>query len=595
MFRDFHFESILWLWGALLIPMVWLLYALLYRKRNSTYHLDDFIDEHLLPHLVLNKDAVNQSIWKSILLWSVLWALLMMALAGPRWDFAEIEVYKSDQSLVILLDLSQSMDAEDEKPSRIARAKQEIEDILHYAQGVRIALIVFAADPHMINPLTDDMESIRHLLPSLETDLIYIQGSRLSPAFDMAYRMLSSEPGNNKSILVMSDGGFEDASAIATARKLASSGIIIHTMGLGSLDGAPVKDSKNNFIKKNGSMIISRLEDDKLKAVSRTGGGQYLKAEYHDRDSRTILDQLALRAEAEQVMQSTTRHWEEQFYLLILPVLAMFLFWFRKGFVFPAILLFLCMPVEHTHAEVLDYFINNPQKGKNALERGDYNTAIQKFKDPYRQGVVHYNAGNFLEAEEAFKKSFRPEIAEDATYNLGNALARQQKYNEAIQVWESLLEQNPDHKKARHNLEIVKKLLEQQQQDQSQGDDQENKNGNKQDQGNSDPSDQNNKTEQPEDGHQDNQGGENSENQESSEQEGSEAKTSEEDRIKEQQKNMDSGSTEQLEENRSQRTQQDIDADQWLNRITNDPESFLKNQFYIESRQRGTKEGSDPW
>lgn len=626
-FNEFHFENAIWLWGIMMVPAVWLLYGLFHRGHGNIQQLKGFIDEHLLPHLVLNKNVTHRSIWKSLLLWSVLWMLLMTALAGPRWDYKEVDVFKADQSLVILLDLSQSMDAEDEKPSRIARAKQEIEDLLRRAQGVKIALIAFAADPHMINPLTDDMEAIRHLLPSLYTDLVYVQGSRLSPAFEMASHMLASEPGNNKSILVITDGGFEDASTITTARKLASKSIVIHTMGIGSTEGAPVKDAKGNFIKQNGALVISKLEAEKLKEVSKAGGGHYIKAHYSDRDSRVVLDQLAARAEAEQAKKHTARHWEERFYLLLLPMMAILLFWFRKGFVFPAVLLLLCLPAEHANAaEIGNYFRNDQQLGTYALERGDYDTATQKFKDPYRQGVAHYRSGNFAEAEKTFRQSSRPEVSKDAAYNLGNALAKQQKYDEAIETYESLLEQYPDHEKAKHNLEIVKKLREQQQRQdgqdqnqQSQSQDNDDNNQESQNKNSDNASNDENQSDGKQDEEQSSKEGDgtqdhpqDSDDQAANEQEGADTGASEEEQLGQQEENAVQGKEEQQQpeaakndamsqvgedqaDEKSVKTQQDIDADQWLNRVTNDPKLFLKNQFYIESKRKGTKEGSNPW
>ena len=292
-----------------------------------------------MPHLLLRGKAISRPIWKPLLIWSILWTLLMGAMAGPRWDFKEVEVFKPDQNLVILLDLSQSMNGEDEKPSRIARAKQEVEDILRHARGAKIAVIAFAADPHVINPLTDDMEAIMHLLPSLDTDLVYAQGSRLSPALDLASRMLTQEDGGSSALLVITDGGIEDAAAIAKARQLAAKGIVTHTMGVGSREGAPVKNAGGSFIRKNGNIVISRLNAEKLKEIAEAGGGKYLKANYSGEDSRLVLDQLAASAKAVEEKQHKAHHWEERFYLLLLPAAAILLGWFRRGFVFPIILL----------------------------------------------------------------------------------------------------------------------------------------------------------------------------------------------------------------------------------------------------------------
>lgn len=628
--NHFHFESPLWFWGLLVIPIMVILNILFCRFSLPKDRLEKFIDKNLIPHLLVNDVKRQQNLWKSLLVWSVLWTFLIGALAGPRWDYLERETFTPDQNLVILLDLSQSMDVKDVKPSRLIRARQKIEDITKLAQGLKVSLIAFAADPHMITPLTDDMETIRHLLPSLETDLVFIQGSQLSPALTMALRMLDVAPSYNKSVLILSDGGFEDAEAIATAHALAQKGINIYTMGIGTEEGVPLQDSEGNFIKKQEKVIISKLETAKLREISTVGNGLYLEADYSDEPLHTMLNQIQERAKVEKNSRQIIRQWEDRFYLLIFPVMAILLFWFRKGFVFFIVAVLVCLQAQQVSAvELREYFKNNLELGKEALDRGDYPTALQKFTDPYQLGVTHYKAGNFLEAERFFRESTRPEIANRATYNLGNTLAKQQKLEEAVVAYEKVLEKNPDHADAKHNLEIVKKLLEQQKQQnnqQEQNDSQDKKNDqNNQSQHNSELKDQQSQRDQNEDHVQDpqkqtDQGKENSdkasEQQQESKQQPEENETNHQETPSQQTEDTkekpadereskehsetvhsETESTDSLNtpDNKTTRTQQDHEADQWLNRMVSDPKSFLKNKFYIESQQNGTKEVIQPW
>lgn len=646
-FNYFHFENPFWLWGVLVIPIIWGLYKLLYRHGKAFQCLGTFIDAALLPHLLVAKEKGQRSLWKSLSLWSVLWILLMGALAGPRWNYRDIETFMPDQSLIILLDVSKSMDTEDIKPSRLGRARQKIEDILHLAQGVKIGLIAFAADPHMISPLTDDKETICHFLPSLTTDMVFVQGSKLLPALTMASHVLEAGQGNNKSILIISDGGFEDKSAIAMAHELAQKGIAIHTMGMGTEDGGPIRDSSGNFIKKQGNMVISKLETDKLRELSQVGKGLYLQAHYVDDDILALLNQIKARAKAEENVRHKIRHWKEHFYLLIFPLMVVLLFWFRRGFVFPILLFSLGLSIQQAHAlELQNYFKNSQQIGKEAFERGEYDIATQKFTDPYRQGVAQYKAGNFAEAENLFRQSARPEIANEAAYNLGNALAKQRKLEEAVAAYEKVLEKNPNNTKAKHNLEIVKKLLEKEKQEKEdqQKDSQHNKDNDKENQGDQNKNDStskaqqeskaqkkenNNKTSEDNPDKQPDKKG--AESQEKSEQQRKEKNKGSSENIPEKQSDKTEAQPSQQEKEQKageeeqdtkeppkediserdipqsqdeqkgsvkrkrEKTQQDRDADEWLNRINNDPKSFLKNQFYIESRRNKTNEGVDPW
>jgi Ca-activated chloride channel homolog len=563
-----HFSEPLWLCLVLVIPIVWLAYFFFYLQHTPEHRLDKFIDSHLLPYLLINQTEKKASLWKSLLLWSVVWSCLTLALAGPRWTFREIETFSKDQSLVILLDLSESMNATDTKPSRLVRAKQKIEDLLRASNGVKIGLIAFAADPHMITPLTEDKDTIRHLLPTLQTDLVYVQGSRLSSAFEMALTLLNSEPGHNKSLLVVSDGGFEDASAMTTAKNLAEKGIVIHTMGVGTLEGAPLQDLKGKIIKKNGSPLLSRLEKDTLNEISRIGKGHYLEAHYSTQNENIIFKELEQRAVAAVEAGKKSRLWDERFYFLIFPAIPIILWWFRKGALFGLtfLLLFTPLAIQLEAAELRDYFKNSEQRGEEALDHGDYETAIHTFQDGYRKGVAYYRAGHFEEAEKMFRESSRAEVASSAAYNLGNALVQQQKLKEAVAAYEDVLKKWPDHTKAKDNLELVKKMLEQQEQDPPPPDDQ-NKN-----------KDENNSNEQ-ESSQKDDE-----ENNGDTEKENSDPKE-DPSKAKEQKKHEAGAAKSQEEQN----------ADAWLNQISNDPKKFMQNKFYIESKRNGTKEGIDPW
>jgi Ca-activated chloride channel homolog len=514
-----EFSRPLWLWALLALPLILGLYFLYYRKELPFHQLEKFIDKHLIPYLILSGEKKKKRMWISLLAWSCVWSCLVVALAGPRWDFREIATFTRDQSLAILLDLSESMNAQDISPSRLLRAKQKIEDLLNMSQGTGVGLIAFAADPHMISPMTEDKETIRHLLPSLSTDLVYVQGSKLAPALEMGAAMLSNEPGNNKAIAIISDGGFEDISgALLIAKKLAEKGIVLYTIGVGSLEGGILK------VKKNGSPVLSKLEKEKFREISKMGHGRYFDAD-HSGQEALIFEDLEKRSDAQQEAQKTTRFWEESFYLFLLPALPFFLLWYRRGWIF-ALLLFI-------PASSQAFFYNEEQKAGQAYEQGDYEAAAQAFQDPYRKGVAHYRIGDYQKAEEMFRSSARPEAACSASYNLGNALALQNKLQEAMTAYEKVLEKWPDHKEAKENLELVKKMLEEQQQEENQ-----------------------------------------------------------EEQKQEEQKQEEQN---QEQEKAEPRSQEDLDADLWLDQIKDDPQSFLKNKFYLESKKNGTKEEVDPW
>jgi len=611
---ELHFVQPLWLWMLIAIPLVWALFLLYYRGQQSLHQLEKFIDKHLIPYLLLGSQKKKGRLWTHLLLWSFVWGCLAVAMAGPRWNFREIDTFSRDQSLAILLDLSESMNAKDISPSRLGRAKQKIEDLLNISKGVKFGLIAFAADPHMIAPITEDKETIRHLLSSLDTDLVYVQGSKLTPALEMAATMLESEPGENKAIVVISDGGFHDASAIHTAKRLAEKGIVLYSIGVGSLEGAPIKDKNGAIIKKNGSPIISKLEKEKFLEISKIGNGRYLDAD-HSGQEALIFDDLEKRSNVQQETHKTQRFWEEHFYLFLLPVLPFFLWWYRKGYIF-ALFLFVINPT-YSQASVSSYFYNAEQQAKQSFDCGEYETASQEFQDPYRKGVAHYRLEDYAAAEQMFRQSTRPEVACSASYNLGNALVKQNKLKNAIAAYEDVLKKWPDHKQAKDNLELVKKMLEEQQQQQQQDKQQQkqekDEQNKEQDQKQSDQ--QNNRQNEPQQNQNDNSEKKKDTADQSEEQPQKDSTDAEENTGEPQKENKPESSqdpTKEFEQNekeakqeqqqasipesdKEERSQTDLDADLWLNQIKSDPKTFLKNKFYIESKKNRTKEEVDPW
>ncbi len=593
----FHFASPFWLWGVVILPALWFIYALFYKPHNSAYNkLKDFADPHLLPHLLENNEgqkSQKRDIWRSLLLWSLIWAGAILAMAGPRWDYTQVEAFAPARSLIMVLDLSRSMDAQDIKPSRLVRARQEIEDILRLGDGVKFGLVAFDATTHMITPLSDDVQTMKQLLPSLTTEIVYTQGANLSHALEMAGGMLDSAQGEEKHILILSDGEFDDSdTAILRAeKKLRGKGVQIHTMGLGTAQGAPIPDGKKGLVKDSGVAVISKLKEARLRRIAHDGGGMYMKASYLDHDVKALLLRVQTLGAAEKEAQKTTQFWEEHFYIFLLPVALLILPWFRRGAVFPVLVAMIMMmqPSSAQAFEWKDLFLNKAQQGKRAVQEQKFDQATQTFDDPYRKGVAQYKAGDYGAATQSFDKAKRDNIQNNARYNLGNAQLMNGKIKEAIEDYEALLRDNPDHEDARHNLEIAKKFLDQQKDKGGKESENQDQQGSPQkgDQGeegkDSDKNDEKQKRKDKEKSGE--QGYKDSLEKEAPE---DKSKASKEEQQEETQNEPAGGQS-------KPRTQKDINADQWLNRAKSNPEEFLKNKFYIESQRAGVKEGAKPW
>lgn len=661
----FQFAHGPWLWGLLALPVIWMLFVLFYRGGKSTQDkLKEFADPHLLPHLLEDVDHEKEKTakpWRAVLSWSLIWGLCILALAGPRWNYTQVKAFSPANYLVFVLDMSLSMDAQDIEPSRLARAKEEIEDLLDAGTGVKFSLITFDATAHMITPLTDDTETLRRLLPSLTSGIVYKQGAALAPALEMAAGMLSDIPGENKHVLILSDGGFDssDADIYRATRDLIKTGAKLDGLGFGTLQGAPIPGGGAGFLKdKNGQTVISHLDEKRFRQIVDDGGGIYQRASYLSDDTNAILAQIKTLGAAAEKEQKTTIFWDEKFYIFLIPILLIFLPWLRRNASFPVLLAAFIIAQNSTPAYAFDWkdmFLNKQQQAAREIKEQKYDEAVNKFDDPYQKGVAQYRAGDYKAAAQSFGQSGRPEIQDRARYNLGNAQLMSGQIKDAIKTYEDLLKKSPDNEDAKHNLEIAKKLLEQQKQQQQNSQQNQNHEQKKQNNGQSGNTGQqgdqknNNHQKEGQNAQQGQQSGSNNDDQRNRKQAESEKsnKQSEEQKSKQEeqsestgerdksdQEQQDSGHKSQSvkEENGNEqnkrdndmgqnqfepqdqsnrnpinsqngqtqtrgrpRTQKDINADQWLERMESRPEQFLKNKFYIESKRAGAQQGEKPW
>ncbi len=586
----FHFAQSGWLWGLIAIPSMLLLYAL-FQKAEVSALLERFADRHLLPHLVRNQTVAPTRLRRPLLLWSGAWALGVLAMAGPRWGYTDERAYEPARDLVIVLDLAQSMNATDVEPSRIARARQEIEDLLDMSHNDSIGLVAYAAVPHMVTPLTDDFRTIQNLLPELDTSLVTVQGDRLKPALQMAASMLKDDVGDGKSILVIGDGGFEENDIADLVQ--AADHATIYTMGIG--------------------LPASGLRADRLQALATAGHGLYVEANYTDSDTTAILNHMGTANVRAQAAAKGVRVWEERFYIPVLALAFLLLPFFRKGATFPIILLMGAMAFSPGSAKadtVADWFRNRNQQAESAYDNGDYKGAMAKFDTPYQRGVVAYRAKQYERAESLFKAAATRKARLNAFYDLGNAQLMQDEVEDAIGSYKAALKLQPDDVATQHNLAIALKLLAQEQQKQ----------------------DQQNQKNQPSQNKGNKSGGEKSRQGGSQDQRRGAQKTTQAAKPGSQQNGQRGGDPKSAQQGKQQqsgqgnaqqraapsaasrppqeqpggnpqygaavraapRTQRDVDADQWLTRVQTDPGSFLRNQFKIEDEEAAAKQGASP-
>ncbi|MEL0068602.1 MAG: VWA domain-containing protein, partial [Gammaproteobacteria bacterium] len=263
---EFHFLRPYWLLG--LIPLAVLVFSL-WRNQKSANAWGQMIDEHLLKHLLIAQQKVNKA--KIHNGWFVLSALLaIVALAGPTFEKRPLPVFETELSKVVILDLSLSMNATDIKPSRLARAKFKINDILTATKEGQIALIVYAGDAFVISPLTTDAKTIATLVPPLAPELMPVLGSEPFKAFELASELFANAGVFSGQIIWITDG-LDDDDYRETQAFMAQTSHQISILAVGTSEGSPIPlaDGQGFLKNSNGEIVVPSLNYAVLQSLAQ--------------------------------------------------------------------------------------------------------------------------------------------------------------------------------------------------------------------------------------------------------------------------------------------------------------------------------------
>jgi Ca-activated chloride channel family protein len=323
-FSNFHLLRPMWLWA--LIPAVGL-WVLMLLEQSSAWRWRAVIAPHLLGHLVRHP---RRRPWTRPTLFALpCFVIIILALTGPTWERQKTPFVQDEASLVVALDLSQSMDAIDVQPTRLQRAQQKIRDLLVLRPGARTGLIAYAGSSHMVLPLTDDAKVIEMYLVSLETGLMPVAGKNPEKALKLAEEMLAKEttPGT---ILFVTDGLAEKYSAAFAEHKKASPHQVL-VLAVGTSKGGPVRLGKEGFLKDaRGQRVISALDRKGLEALERQAGIYVLGTTLDDRDVEKLIRRVNTHLKSVQAVDERIP-WEDYGYYLVFSAVPLALLWFRKG------------------------------------------------------------------------------------------------------------------------------------------------------------------------------------------------------------------------------------------------------------------------
>lgn len=612
-FADFHFLRPAWLW---LLPAILLAGLLLAKHRFTAPALENLIDSDLLPHLMQGSDQNHRRLF--YLLTAALMALTVI-LAGPTWKKLPAPVFSNQDALVILIDLSPSMRAEDLKPDRLTRARMKTLDLLNARKDGLTALVAYSGEAHVVTPLTEDTETIANLLPALAPEMMPVPGSNPEMATQVALRLLQDSGHTSGNLLFVTDDIAPEA--IRDISRQVPTGVRVSAIAVATKDGAPIPVGRGGFAKEqDGSIVVAKYSPQDLRKLTSAHNGVYREISIDDSDIEAVLDTMSDVSEAK-ASEREFDQWHESgptILLFLLPLLAIA---FRRGWLITLVAVPMLLPQPSLAQDWSSLWKNKDQQAAELLESEKPAEAAEKFQRKDWKATAKYRAGEYAEAESGFA---------DNPYNLGNTLTQQGQYDQAIDSYDAALARNPDDADAAHNREIAQKLKElqeqQSQQSQQQGDDSEQTDSDQQQDQQQDQDQDQQENQQQEDQSQDQQQDQNQpqQNQQSGqqpqtdEQQGNEQEQEqqqqpgqpapEEEQPADEQKQQAAGEQQESEDQQDQQQDQagqlddsDLDPDeqqrleQWLREVPDDPSGLLRAKFKYESRKRRQELRTGQW
>jgi Ca-activated chloride channel family protein len=605
-FSQFHLLRPLWL--LTLIPAL-ILFILLLKRRLASARWNGIIDKSLMPH-VLDQMPSEQSRWP---LWFILfaWVFSSIALSGPTWEQLPQPVQKKNNALVIVLDMSLSMAAQDVSPDRATRARQKVIDILKQRNEGLTALVVYAGDAYTVTPLTDDADTIINLVPALSPFIMPAMGSRPDKALALADKLIRDAGLTRAQFLLMTDGiQTKDISRIA--KVLGDKKQQLSILTLGTEEGAPIAMQEGGFKRDSqGNIVLPKLELESIKQLAADLNIRWHQMSFDDTDWHYLLNINSLTAKAldnaadqKNVTDETTLArqfdlWADQGYWLILIIIIIAALSYRRGWLLSLALLITLQP-KTSYADLWDDAWQTRDQQAQQIFEQDPAKAAEMFEDPNWKASSFYRAKDYQQAAESFSVDIDASDTEQAEshFNRGNALAHAGELEKALKAYEQALNLNNDFSDAEFNKAVVEKLLEEQEQQdsdekQDSNEQQDSDKDQDSDQQDSDSKDSEQKDSQEKDSEQ--QDSEKNDAEENNEEESkSEQEKKAKEKLENQAKQEQQANQTEAEDDLTREEKQALE--QWLNRIPDDPGGLLKRKFLYQYKQRDQQdEGEVSW
>lgn len=472
MIQPFQYIQLLWL--LLLVPILVGVFFYAKGKKNAAFRRMG--DPELVKELTANYKP--SSFPKKFFLSLAAMALILLSIANLRTETGTQQIKRNGIDVMIAIDVSNSMLAQDIQPNRLERAKQLLNRLIDKMGDNRVGLVVFAGKAYLQMPLTADHSAAKMYLSAATPQAVPTQGTMIGDALKMCYASFNAKEKKYKAVVLISDGEDHDEAAVKIAGQMAEEGVVINTVGIGSPEGATITDPATNQLKKDeqGNTVITKLNEQALADIATEGNGVYMRYTNTDAVVSELYGQLST-LDRRSVTDNSLINYKSWFqYLLGAALLFLLLELFiseikklpRRKLKIAASVLFICSSFSasaQTDKETI-------KKGNDAYKKNDYESAIQNYDAAVKKNAANataqYNLGNALykkdkkeDALTAYDKAeaamAKPVDKSRALYNKGVVQQNDKKQEECILTYKNALKLDPNNVSARHNLQIALK------------------------------------------------------------------------------------------------------------------------------------------
>ena len=490
----FRFEDPIYLYLLAILPVIVLLrWLLVMRQRRKLHKAGDIgLIMGLMPDV--SKWRAQFKFWLII----AALAILTLMLARPQMGTRISNEKRVGIEMIIAMDISNSMRAQDVEPSRLDRSKMMVENLVDKFTNDKIGLIVFAGDAFVQLPITADYVSAKMFLQSIDPSMMTTQGTDIASAINMAMSSFTQEEGIGKAIIVITDGEDHEGGALEAAKAAKEKGMRVYVLGVGSTGGAPIPvPSTGDYMKdRMGQTVMSALNEDMCRQVAQAGGGAYIHVENNSAAQEQLnseLDKLSKKETSSTIYSDFDEQFQAFGIIALLLIIIEVCVLERENRMFKKFSFFGTKKTGNALKSVMLLFLgtmlwvmpasaqNNNQSARKHIRQGNrqfHDNNYTESETSYRKAIqsnarnaqAQFNLGNALMAqnkdslaivqfENAAKMETAPLRKSMSYHNIGVICQKHQMFQEAIEAYKNALRLNPKDDQTRYNLELCKRQL----------------------------------------------------------------------------------------------------------------------------------------